>query len=76
MKAAVFIRTDSLTICNGSVMEGRSTLEIALAALHHEASAYRHLKDLPWANLCIQVRPETGNTVGKKSLNQEASGAV
>lgn len=76
MKAAVYIRTDSLKLCDGSVMEGRSTLEIALAALHHETSAYKHLKDLPFANLSIQVRPVTDGPIAQpKTLNQEASGA-
>lgn len=77
MKASVTIRTDSLTICDGSVKEGGSTLEIVLAALHHEASAYRHLKDLPWANLSIQVRPVMDvPSKEPRILNQEANGAV
>lgn len=75
MKVTLIIRTDSLTICDGSVMEGRSTLEIVLAALHHETSAYKHLRDLPWANLSIQVRPVMDvPPKGPRTLNQEANG--
>ncbi|MDP1587730.1 MAG: hypothetical protein Q8M07_08315 [Prosthecobacter sp.] len=51
------IRTDRLIICEGKMVEGRTTMEALLAALHHETSAYAHLRDLPTARLHIEVWP-------------------
>lgn len=59
MKAGVTISTDTLIICEGKVTEGRTTMEALLAALHHETSAYQHLRDLPMAHLHIEVWPMT-----------------
>lgn len=75
MKARVTIRTDSVKLIDGRIMEGRSSLELVLAALHHETSTHQHLKDLPWAHLSIEVCPIMD--VSPKvplSLNKEANG--
>lgn len=74
MRACVTISTDSLIICEGKVHEGRSTMEALIAALHHETSAYAHLRDLPMARLHIEVWPE-GNPFVPATLNQEAGNA-
>lgn len=77
MKASVTIRTDSLTICAGVVHEGKTALQILEASLHHETSAYQHLKDLPWANISIQVQPLMDVAPkAPKTLNQEAYGVA
>lgn len=76
MKAGVTIRTDSLVICEGTVIEGRTTMEALLAALHHETSAYQHLRDLPMAHLHIEVWPEgQALMMEPQTLNQEAGNA-
>lgn len=78
MKAGVTIRTDSLVICEGKVIEGHTTMEALLAALHHETSAYAHLRDLPMARLHIEVWPvemRTGVSALPLNLNQEAGNA-
>ncbi len=54
---SVNISTDSLRICDGKEIEARSSMEAVLAALHHETSAYKHLRDLPMALLRIEVNP-------------------
>lgn len=51
----VNISTDSLRICDGKEIEAKSSMEAVLAALHHETSAYKHLRDLPMALLRIEV---------------------
>ena len=71
MKALVTICTDSLIICEAKPLEARTTMEALLAALHHETSAYSHLRDLPAARLHIEVWPEA-DSFGKATLNQEA----
>lgn len=78
MKAGVTIRTDSLVICEGRMVEGRTTMEALLTALHHETSAYQHLRDLPRAHLHIEVWPlemRTGVSALPLNLNQEAGNA-
>ena len=75
MRAFVTISTDSLIICEAKVHEGRSTMEALIAALHHETSAYAHLKDLPMARLHIEVWPEEGIPFATATLNQEAGNA-
>ena len=73
MKHLVSIATDSVRICDSKEIEAPTSMEALLAALHHETSAYKHLKDLPKARLCILVWPadEDMNSV-PKTLNQEA----
>ena len=75
----VNIATDSLRICEGKEIEAKSSMEAVLMALHHETSAYQHLKDLPMARLRIEVWPAGAcSAVGEKAcflprtLNQEA----
>lgn len=78
MKAAVTIRTDSLVICEAKPVEARTTMEALLAALHHETSAYAHLRDLPMARLHIEVwtlEMRTGVSALPLNLNQEAGNA-
>jgi hypothetical protein len=76
MIAGVTIRTDSLVICEAKPVEGRTTLEALLAALHHETSAYKHLKDLPLAHLHIEVWPQgEAMLMEPRTLNQEAGNA-
>ncbi len=76
MKAFVTIRTDSLVICEARPVEARTTMEALLAALHHETSAYAHLRDLPMARLRIEVWPEgEEQRMEPRSLNQEAGNA-
>lgn len=74
MKACVSISTDSLVICEGKMVEGRTTMEALLAALHYETSAFAHLRELPMARLHIEVWPEGGNLM-PATLNQEAGNA-
>ena len=73
MKVRVTISTDSLLICEAREVEGRSTMEGLLAALHHETSAYQHLRDLPSASLHIEVWAESRSLM-PLTLNQEANG--
>lgn len=76
MKAGVTIRTDSLVICEGRMVEARTTMEALLAALHHETSAYQHLRDLPMAQMHIEVWPEgQALLLQNRTLNQEAGNA-
>lgn len=76
MKAGVTIRTEKLTICEGKVVDGRTTMEALLAALHHETSAYAHLRDLPMAHLHIEVWPQgEALLMEPRTLNQEAGNA-
>lgn len=72
----VNISTDSLRICEGKKIEAKSSMEAVLTALHHETSAYKHLRDLPMARLridccpaAVQINPEP------RTLNQEAGNA-
>jgi hypothetical protein len=48
-------------------------MEALLAALHHEASAYAHLRDLPTARLHIEVWPADCN-LAQATLNKEVNG--
>lgn len=76
MTFSVDIRTDSVAISHREV-EARSTVEAVLTAMHHETSAYQHLRDLPFANLRILARPvESLPSCGLavKTLSQEANG--
>jgi len=72
MTYLVTIHTDSLCICDAKETEARTSMEAVLAALHHETSAYKHLRDLPMARL--QIRSETQAVVAVEddlTLNHE-----
>ena len=72
MTYLVSIATDSLVICEGKVMEARTSMEAVLAALHHETSAYKHLRDLPMARLRIRSEPKAVVLCQRDlTLNQE-----
>lgn len=69
----VSIHTDSLRLCEGRETEAQTSMEAVLAALHHETSAYKHLKDLPMARLRIRSEPKAVvAAAGDLTLNQEA----
>lgn len=81
MKCLVDIATDSLRICDGRAVEARTSMGALLEALHHETSAYAHLKDLPMAHLKIEVwpahlrpgsHPDQPDNIIPFTLNQEA----
>ena len=73
MKHLVSIATDSVRICDSKEIEAPTSMEAVLAALHHDTSAYQHLRDLPKARLCILVWPaDEVVTTKPKTLNQEA----
>lgn len=83
MKYGVSICTDSVSITDGQIVEARSSMEALLAALHHETSAYKHLKDMPHARLHIKVEPMVPQGMGGLlaprniipfTLNQEIGG--
>ena len=63
MTFRVSISTDSVRICDDKPVEAKTSMEAALAALHHETSAYKHLKDLPMALLRIEVNPPMTHVV-------------
>lgn len=73
MKHLVNIRTDSIRIVDGKVIEAASSMEALLAALHYETSAYKHLRDMPHARLHIEVGPLVADEA-PLTLNQEIGG--
>jgi hypothetical protein len=73
MKVQVKIRTDSLNL-TAQTVEARSSLEAVLLALHHETSAYQHLKDLRFAHISIQASPVSEAVTTPRTLNQEVNG--
>jgi len=74
MKVTLIIRTDSLTICD-RVVEAPMTVGAVIDALREEAGAVKHLRDLPFAAICIQARPfDALPAAQKRTLNQEANG--
>lgn len=69
----VNIQTDSINIVSRKSIQARSSMEALLLALHHETSAYQHLKDMPHARLHIQVEPVSAGAA-PLTLNQEIGG--
>ena len=68
----VTITTDSLVICEARETEAPTSMEAVHAALHHETSAYKHLRDLPMARLRIRSEPKAMVAVTQDlTLNQE-----
>ena len=68
----VSIATDSLVLCTAKEVEARTSMEAVLAALHHETSAYKHLRDLPMARLRIRSEPTATVLMTQDlTLNQE-----
>lgn len=75
MKVTLIIRTDSLVICD-KVVEAPMTVGAVLDALREGTSALAHLRDLPFAAICIQARPFDHLPAAQpRNLNEEASGA-
>lgn len=68
----VTIATDSLRLCESKEVEAKSSIEALLTALHHETSAYQHLRDLPMARLRITVWPAAEVlSTRDRTLNEE-----
>lgn len=76
MKVELVIRTDSLTIVD-RVVDAPLTVDAVIEALREGTSACKHLKDLPFAAICIQARPfDALPAATKRTLNQEANGVA